>query len=200
MVNPLTYVSLFSSAGLGCFGFKEAGFKGIATAELRQRRLEVQRVNEVAWRETGYVLGDLTEPETQQAILEEVAAWKELNCGSEITVVLATPPCQGMSVANHKKRRQLPRNSLVVESLKLISQILPRFFVLENVRAFLTTTCLDLDGNQKSIREAIRDNLDRHYVIGERVSNLKEYGSPSGCRTRTLVVHITARYRHCRSF
>lgn len=29
-----TYVSLFSSAGIGCYGFKEAGFSCVATVEL----------------------------------------------------------------------------------------------------------------------------------------------------------------------
>lgn len=29
-----TYVSLFSSAGIGCYGFKEAGYNCIATVEL----------------------------------------------------------------------------------------------------------------------------------------------------------------------
>lgn len=35
-----TYVSLFSSAGIGCYGFKEAGFSCIATVELLERRLK----------------------------------------------------------------------------------------------------------------------------------------------------------------
>ncbi|MFR8182920.1 MAG: DNA cytosine methyltransferase [[Ruminococcus] torques] len=54
-----------------------------------------------------------------------------------IDVVIATPPCQGISVINHKKNdREINRNSLVVESVEIINRIKPRFFVFENVMAF----------------------------------------------------------------
>ena len=35
--NELTYISLFSCAGIGCLGFTKAGFKCIATNELIPR-------------------------------------------------------------------------------------------------------------------------------------------------------------------
>ena len=40
-----TYISLFSSAGVGCYGFQQAGFKCIATSELIERRIAIQRFN-----------------------------------------------------------------------------------------------------------------------------------------------------------
>ena len=46
----------------------------------------------------------------------------------DLDVLVATPPCQGMSVANHKKKDELKRNSLVVESIKMTKQIQPKFF------------------------------------------------------------------------
>ena len=44
-LNPKTYISLFSSAGVGCYGFKLEGFHCIATVELIERRLQTERVN-----------------------------------------------------------------------------------------------------------------------------------------------------------
>lgn len=41
--NKPTYISLFSSAGIGCYGFKLEGFDCIATNELIARRLEIQK-------------------------------------------------------------------------------------------------------------------------------------------------------------
>lgn len=32
--NTLTYISLFSSAGVGCYGFKQEGFECVATNEI----------------------------------------------------------------------------------------------------------------------------------------------------------------------
>ena len=37
-----TYISLFSSAGIGCYGFKMEGFECIATNEIIERRLGIQ--------------------------------------------------------------------------------------------------------------------------------------------------------------
>lgn len=40
MSKPLTYISLFSSAGVGCYGFKQNGFECIATNEILTKRLK----------------------------------------------------------------------------------------------------------------------------------------------------------------
>ena len=40
MKNDLTYISLFSSAGVGCFGFKKEGYNCIATNELLEKKNE----------------------------------------------------------------------------------------------------------------------------------------------------------------
>ena len=46
MKNPIkTYISLFSSAGIGCYGFKQEGFECIATCELLERRIKMQAYN-----------------------------------------------------------------------------------------------------------------------------------------------------------
>ena len=186
MPNQPTYVSLFSSAGLGCFGFKMQGFDCIATAEINKRRLEIQKINNVAVSEDSYFDIDLSDESKLQDLFEHVET-KLKSRNDDLDFLLATPPCQGMSVANHKKGNELPRNSLVVVSIKAVLKLAPKAFVFENVRAFLSATCLDLDGNHKSIGDAIQDNLSGKYIITTKVINLKEYGSPSS-RTRTLVI------------
>ena len=50
----MTYISLFSSAGGGCYGFKLEGFECIATNELIARRLEVQKYNHKCKYDSGY--------------------------------------------------------------------------------------------------------------------------------------------------
>lgn len=184
-----TYISLFSSAGVGCYGFQQEGFHCVATVELLERRLNVQRYNKKCFFDSGYICGDLTEENTQGLVFTELEKWKNSFNLRDVDVLIATPPCQGMSVANHKKKNELNRNSLVVESIKLTKEIMPKFFVFENVRAFLTTLCTDIDGKDKPIGEAIQINLGGVYNILEQVINFKEYGNPSS-RTRTLVIGI----------
>jgi DNA (cytosine-5)-methyltransferase 1 len=184
-IKTLTYISLFSSAGIGCYGFKKQGFKCIATNEYLEKRLKIQQYNKKCDFESGYICGDLSKQETQDKIYREL----ENNNINDLDVLIATPPCQGMSVANHKKNNELTRNSLVVESIKIIQTIKPKIFVLENVRSFLTTMCTDTDNQDKPIEEAVEFNLSGHYNILSKVINFKEYGSQSS-RTRTLVIGV----------
>lgn len=188
-MKKLTYISLFSSAGIGCYGFKMENFECIATNELLPKRLEVQKCNNKCKYESGYILGDILLEKTKQAILEQLEFWKKQEKIEDLTVLIATPPCQGMSVANHKKKDENKRNSLVVASLSLIKEILPKYFVLENVKAFLNTICTDTDGTNKKIKNVIIDNLSEHYNIKFDVLNFKNYGANSS-RTRTLVIGV----------
>lgn len=184
-----TYMSLFSSAGVGCYGFKEMGFKCVATVELLEKRLKIQKYNNKCLLDSGYICGDMTQTETQDKVFEQLELWNNCYGVSDLDVLIATPPCQGMSVANHKKSNEIGRNSLVVESIKTTKKILPKAFVYENVRAFLNTQCTDMDGKDKTIRESILYNLGGNYNILFRVINFKDYGCPSS-RTRTLVVSV----------
>ncbi len=182
-----TYISLFSSAGVGCYGFKENGFECIATSELIKSRIDIQKYNNKCKYQSGYICGDITDNTIQDKIYEEIEYWKENENLNDVDVVVATPPCQGMSTANYKKNNEQKRNSLVVEAIKIVKKIKPKVFVFENVRAFIKTICTDIDGTDKKIGEAIISNLGDDYNIEYRVINFKDYGVPSS-RPRTLVI------------
>lgn len=193
MNKTLKYVSLFSSAGVGCYGFKKSGFDCVATNEIIERRLDVQKINKKCSSETGYISGDITLQETKDLIMEEIRK----NCGTKpcsLDLLVATPPCQGMSVANLKKTDEdINRNSLVVESVEMVKRIIPKFFVFENVPAFLNTCCIDNNNDLKTISEMITDELGKHYSIYSKTINFKNYGSMSS-RTRTLVIGVHKKY------
>ena len=104
MSDKLKYISLFSSAGIGCFGFKKANFECIATCEYLEKRLRIQKFNKKCKLDSGYILGDLTHENIQNKIFCEIDKWNSKN---NVDVVIATPPCQGMSVANQKKKMNL---------------------------------------------------------------------------------------------
>ncbi len=184
-----SYISLFSSSGVGCYGFKLNGFHCVATNELITRRLEVQKNNKKCISENAYVNGDILEKSTTDKIMSLVDDYKKSNAEG-IDFLIATPPCQGISLANHKKTKSDKiRNSLVVESIKLTHLIKPNVFVYENVRGFLNTICSDSDGFDKNISEAIENHLSDEYIISSRVVNFKYYGVPSS-RTRTLIIGV----------
>ncbi|RIY31846.1 DNA (cytosine-5-)-methyltransferase [Psittacicella hinzii] len=184
-----TYISLFSSAGVGCYGFKLEGFECIATNELIERRLNIQKLNQKCKFDSGYISGDIQQESTKELIHNEIAHWHKLG-NDRVDVVIATPPCQGMSVANHKKsENEIERNSLIRESVNLIKDINPRFFIFENVSAFWKTGCIDNYGNVVAIGEMITRELSSKYLIHHQVINFKNYGSNSS-RPRTLVIGV----------
>lgn len=189
-----TYISLFSSAGIGCYGFHLEHFDCVATNELIPRRLDIQRYNHKCKYDSGYICGDLSKDGTKAALYAQIDLWRREESLSRVDVVIATPPCQGMSVANHKKTStEIVRNSLVIESIKIIRQIRPRFFIFENVPAFMKTVCTDTDGVNKPIAEAIERSLGAEYSYVSRVINFKNYGACSS-RQRTVVIGVSRDY------
>lgn len=193
-MKKLTYISLFSSAGVGCYGFKMEGYDCIATNELIERRLEIQKFNKKCKYDTGYICGDITDISVKNKLYSELEFWKKNEKLDNVDVVIATPPCQGMSVANQKKNdKDLIRNSLVVESIKVIKKVKPNFFIFENVPAFMKTICTDIDGKNKSIADAIEYNLGQNYSYTSRIINFKNYGACSS-RQRTLVIGVAKKY------
>lgn len=191
-----TYVSLFSSAGVGCYGFKMENFECIATNELIERRLNIQKYNKKCKYESGYICGDITTDEIKNKLFNEIKMWEDKEKIKNVDVVIATPPCQGMSVANLKKNNhEINRNSLVIESIKIIKKIEPKIFIFENVGTFLKTACIDTDEEIKSIEDAINYNLARNYIISNKIINFKDYGSNSS-RTRTLVIGVRKDYEN----
>jgi len=184
-----SYISLFSGAGVGCYGFKEAGFNCISTVELLEKRLKIQKYNDKCLFESGYICGDIRDQQVKDKLKKNIEVYLKEFKKKDIDVLIATPPCQGMSVANHKKNNELGRNSLVIESLKLTNEIMPKIFIYENVSAFLNTVCTDVDGQEKKIIEAINENLLGDYNIYSKIINFKNYGSNSS-RTRTLVIGV----------
>lgn len=192
--NKPTYISLFSSAGVGCYGFKLEDFNCVATNELITRRLDIQRYNHKCKYESGYICGDITDNSIKNILYSQIDLWKKKENVSRIDVVIATPPCQGMSVANHKKStNEIVRNSLVIESIKIIKQVNPRFFIFENVAAFMKTICTDIDGENKTIAAAIESNLGQAYSYASRIINFKNYGACSS-RQRTVVIGVSKDY------
>lgn len=193
--NPMNYISLFSCAGVGCYGFKQEDFNCIASVELEERRLQIQKYNNKCKYETGYIAGDIKLDGTKAAIYDEIKKWNRIEKIKGVDVIIATPPCQGISDSNHKKRTdEIERNSLVVESIELVNTIRPKVFIFENVKAFMKTLCVTKEEKVSAIMDYIIEVLGADYIISGKVMNFMNYGANSS-RTRTLVIGIDKKYR-----
>ncbi len=193
--QTLTYISLFSGAGVGCYGLLEEGFECVATNEILEKRLNIQRINRKCKLDESYISGDIKKPETKEKILKQIGFYSKKFGNDRVDLVVATPPCQGMSVANHKKKSdEIKRNYLVIESIDLIKQIKPRFFILENVPSFYKTGCIDKNDNLLEIGSMIEQNLSGDYMLYDEVINFKNFGANSS-RTRTLVIGVCKEFK-----
>jgi DNA (cytosine-5)-methyltransferase 1 len=186
-MNKLNYISLFSSAGVGCYGLNQENFKCVATAEILEKRLNIQKYNKICEKEEGYINGDISKENIKKKIYNVINKFKYENKIKDIDVLLATPPCQGISVANHKKKNELKRNSLIVDTFIITKTILPKFFIYENVQSFLKTLCQDKDNSVAKIEAVLLKYLFKSYFIHSKVINLKDFGSNSS-RTRSIVI------------
>lgn len=185
----MNYISLFSCAGIGCYGFKLEDFNCLATIELEKRRIEIQKYNNKCINDIGYINNDITKEETKELLSKAIETNLKLINEKTLDVIIATPPCQGMSCLNTKKNNEIKRNSLVLEAINIIENYNPKFFVIENVREFLNSLCTDKDNINKKINEVIDIHLSKDYLIEKKVINFKDYGSNSS-RPRTLVIGV----------
>lgn len=174
----VTYGSMFSCAGIDDYGFHQAGLKCQATQELEPRRMQFQRLNRLCDHDDGYVTGDITDDEVYAEFIEQARG---------VDMLMATPPCQGMSVANRRRGDEQARNSLVTRAVKAVSDVAPSVFIFENVPAFLRTQCTGLDGTNRTIGDEIDCMLGSRYIIASATVNLNCYGSPSS-RTRSITI------------
>lgn len=88
--------------------------------------------------------------------------------------VIGGPPCEGFSLANIKRRVGDPRNMLVFHFARLVGEIRPTFFQMENVLGLLSL------GGGIFVRELIKKFQDLGYEIdpNPHVYVAADYGVP----------------------
>ncbi len=115
-------VDLFCGAGGMSLGFEQAGFDIVAAADIDRVHVETYRKNFVHTRAHTLDLSAVCGDELRS--LAHIPA--------SIDVVFGGPPCQGFSLIG-KREINDPRNHLMYHFGRLVVQLSPRYFVLENV-------------------------------------------------------------------
>jgi len=128
-----TAIDLFAGCGGMTYGLRQASFKVIAAVELDPVAVEVYRLNhpKTSLKETDIRALDAAEWMKELAIDEE-----------KLDLLAGCPPCQGFSRLRTKNGAHLindPRNSLVLEMLRLIKAFRPKAVMMENVPGLAET-------------------------------------------------------------
>lgn len=178
MEKRLTGLSLFASAGIGETYFKDVGIDIKVANELLEKRADLYRAINP---ETTVVCGDITKDEVFSKILA--------SCPKKVDFILASPPCQGMSVAGKNRCQKTmeadERNYLITYVVKAIKATNPDYILVENVPALLKLE-LQYVGKYRTVLDILQYEFGEQYEIDSMVVDSADYGVPQ-TRLRAII-------------
>ena len=164
---------------------------GVAEAYLEDTHNEVVVANELIERratlyskiypKTFTICGDITKKEIQQEIINKS---KELS----VEIIMATPPCQGMSTAGPQDEDDI-RNELICQVVKITKQIEPKYIFIENVPLFYNTH-INVEGAKILIPDYLEKELGKEYFIEKKIIDTADYSVP---QTRERAITLLSR-------
>ena len=149
--------SFFSGAMGLDLGFEQAGLAPTLTNEIDKKCCQTIRLNRPGLQPVTESISDLT--------ADKLRGYR--NFDGEVHMMVGGPPCQSFSSGGKRTSLSDPRGNLIYEYLRLIGEVKPRYFLLENV-ANLTTAALrhrpiaDRPGKHWSLKRYDTDWQDGH--------------------------------------
>lgn len=135
--RPLV-VDLFAGVGGLGLGFEQAGSDVVAAVEFDANHCAVHRVNfpltEVLQRDISKLGGEAIRA---AACRGSVAHNRPGPWDGTIDILIGGPPCQGFSAGGRHAHRD-PRNTLLTSFARLLRELRPRYFVVENVPGLIS--------------------------------------------------------------
>lgn len=185
--NKKVAVSLFCSSGIGDLGLQANGVDTVAACEILPERMRLFLHNHP---EAKGFCGDIWE------VKDDLIKYYKENYSENPFIVIATPPCQGMSsngmgtILNNLKKgirpKFDPRNRLIIPAIEVIKALKPDWVIFENVPSMANTVIEDGDGVINIIDYIYRE-LGDEYVGKPKVIDVADYGVPQH-RTRLITI------------
>lgn len=176
MSNGLTVVDLFSGAGGLHIGFERAGFKIKLCID---NNTQVEKTHKLNFPNIPFINRDISLISS-----EEIKSYIK----EDLDIIAGGPPCQGFSTIGKrsssdpmKRNAHDPRNDLVLTYARIISDLKPKFIVMENVKGILT---MDKGAYLKKVLKLLRDS---GYQVDYKLINMADYGVPQ-IRSRVIIL------------
>lgn len=154
-------------------GFEQAGFQVAAAFDLEEFNVATHKEN---FPKTFSTAVDLAKQSGDS--LRKLAGLQS----EEIDVVFGGPPCQGFSFGGHQDAND-PRNLLVYDFARLVREINPRYFVMENVKGLMCSRARPV--LESLLRRIMRSGYE--VVAPITILNSADYGVPQR-RHRTFIL------------
>jgi len=169
-----TAIDLFCGAGGLSLGFEQSGFKVIAAIDSNPINVSTYSKN---FPSATAICADIFEL-TGEDIRRRCGLLRQ----QEIDVVFGGPPCQGFSTIG-KRDISDPRNALIFEFFRLVAELRPRYFVMENVAGLMYTV------SRSVLEQALCGIRDAGYnwISPIQLLDAQEFGVPQR-RRRVFVL------------
>ena len=162
-------ISLFSSAGIGELLLQRNKIDFVLANELLEKRANCYHF---WYPKTKMIVGDITNPEIKNEIIATANKTKA-------KLLLAAPPCQGLSTLGKNKVQDDyindRRNFLILEVLDIIDACNFDYIPIENVPKFIEMY-FPFDGGYYKLEQILKKKYSDKYEIEIRVLNAKDYG------------------------
>lgn len=176
MSKQIKAMSLFANVGIAESYLDKENIKVVIANELEPKRAEFYSH---LYSDTTMIVGDVTQNDIKEKLI--LQAKKE-----KIDLIMATPPCQGMSTAGKKDKNDI-RNTLIKHAIDIIKEVKPTYVFLENVPEQLITK-IKYGNKEILIPDYIRQELGDIYNFNKNfVINASDYGVPQ-MRERAIIL------------
>lgn len=197
-------IDLFCGAGGMSEGLIQAGFHILFSNDLNKNVEETytnrhHQLGLEQGKNTYFHRGDIREL-SGDFIQEKIASleiYKD-NKPPEVDAIFGGPPCQGFSSAG-KRNAEDPRNLLFKEYLRVVSEIKPKYVVMENVEGFNSTKLADFEGvtgklykGKVLVPQILLSEFKAigYDVLPPQVLNAADYGVPQKRKRVLFIAHL----------
>ena len=179
-MKKLIGLSLFASAGIAEMNLKKCGISVKVANELIGIRA---RVHSYWHPECETICGDITNDNVKKKIINKALK-------NKVDFVIATPPCQGVSLIGKNKTNDEmlndSRNFLIFHAFEVIDEVNPKVVIIENVDRFLSMK-FPYENGLYNIEYIVKKKYGDKYSINVNVYNAQDYGVPQS-RKRLIIV------------
>lgn len=172
-------ISLFSGAEGLDIGLEQAGIEIVLGQDAEPACVRTMNAN----RRT-CLAGDIRQIQAQDIL--DVTKMTQ----GEPFLICGGPPCQPFSTAGKRLGINDPRGSLFMDFVRMIDEIRPRFFIMENVKGLLSAKLKTSDGHDTdtNVIEIILDAFEKlNYKITYGLLDAVNYGVPQ-FRERVIII------------
>ena len=171
-MSKYNVLDLFCGAGGLSYGFERAGFDILLGIDNDAKALETFERNHNG---ATSICGDITQITYKNHIAPLIG-------GKKIDVIIGGPPCQGFSLSGPRNFND-PRNKLYLSYIRLVEEIQPKAFIIENVPGLVGL-----------FKGEVKDNIiqtfsQMGYEVKYKILCAADYGVPQN-RKRVVFVGV----------